>query len=187
MKIVCLGDSLTDHYNVAPEACWVSLLNRETPHTWINQGVSGDTSPGLLTRLQTEVFPQNPDMVLWMGGDNDIMLTGAADLAKACLMAMLHQCTARGIKPVIGIPIPALDIPQRWKAVCDWEKALAESARYVAWLRHFTAALSLRRVDFAGAFEKQGRTLYLPDGMHPSETGHRVMADAVRQSGVFHE
>lgn len=122
MKTVCLGDSLTDHYNVAPEACWVSLLNRETLHTWINQGISGDTSPGLLTRLQTEAFPQNPDMVLWMGGDNDIMLTGSADLAKPCLMAMLHQCTPRGVKPVIGIPIPALDIPQRWKAVCDWKR-----------------------------------------------------------------
>ena len=49
MKIVCLGDSLTAGYKVRPESAWVSILNRETPHTWINCGISGDTttvSPG---------------------------------------------------------------------------------------------------------------------------------------------
>ena len=32
MKIVCLGDSLTTGYNLAPGEGWVDLLNRETPH-----------------------------------------------------------------------------------------------------------------------------------------------------------
>jgi acyl-CoA thioesterase-1 len=187
MKIACLGDSLTAGYNVRREDSWVALLNQETEHTWLNAGISGDTSTGILLRLQTEAFPQNPDAVLWMAGDNDIMLTGSCSEAKSCVMSMIHQCTARGIKPVIGIQFPCLGIPERWKKVCDWQQAMAESQRYIQWLRCLTEAISLRRVDFATAFETHGgKALYQGDLMHPNVMGHRVMADAVRQSGVFH-
>ena len=201
MKIVCLGDSLTAGYRLSSEDCWVQILNRETPHTWINAGISGDTSTGLLVRLQTEVLPQQPDMVLLMGGDNDIMLTGCADpysvktlrssmvtgseeQAKTSLMAMLHQCAARGVKPVVGIPFPIRNIPQRWQAVCDVENARSASLRYIRWLRALTDAISLRRVDFAAAFAAAPLPdeLYQEDGMHPSAAGSRVMADAVLQS-----
>ena len=106
MKIVCLGDSLTTGYNLVPGEGWVDLLNRETPHLWVNAGVAGDTSTGLLVRLQSQALPQKPDMVLFMGGDNDIMLTGSADQAKSAVMAMVHQCVAAGVRPVVGIPYP---------------------------------------------------------------------------------
>ena len=181
MKNICLGDSLTASYHVRPEEGWVTLLGRETPDTWINAGVSGDTSAGMLARLLTEVFPQKPDRVLYMGGDNDILVTGSLDQAKSSLMSILHLCVDREIRPVIGIPIPILDIPQPWQAICDPQKAQALSRQYIHWLREFTAALSLRRVDFASAFcaAPELRVLYLPDGMHPSPLGHRLMADTV--------
>ena len=184
MKIVCLGDSLTAGYRLSSEDCWVQILNRETPHTWINAGVSGDASTGLLVRLQTEVLPQQPDMVLLMGGDNDIMLTGSEEQAKTSLMAMLHQCAARGVKPVVGIPFPIRNIPQRWQAVCDVENARSASLRYIRWLRALTDAISLRRVDLAAALAAAPLPgeLYQEDGMHPSAAGSRVMADAVLQS-----
>lgn len=119
MKNICLGDSLTASYHVRPEEGWVTLLGRETPDTWINAGVSGDTSAGMLARLLTEVFPQKPDRVLYMGGDNDILVTGSLDQAKSSLMSILHLCVDREIRPVIGIPIPILDVPQPWQAICD--------------------------------------------------------------------
>ena len=95
MKNICLGDSLTAGYHVRPEESWVTLLGRETPDTWINAGVSGDTSAGMLVRLLTEVFPQKPDRVLYMGGDNDILVTGSLDQAKSSLMSILHLCVDR--------------------------------------------------------------------------------------------
>lgn len=101
----------------------MELLREQTGDEWINAGVCGDTSTGILVRLQTEVLPQRPDEVLLMGGDNDIMLTGCADQAKSAMMAMIHQCAARGVKPVVGIQFPVLGIPEPWRAVCDWERA----------------------------------------------------------------
>ena len=112
-----------------------------------------------------------------------LLLTGCADQAKSAMMAMIHQCAARGVKPVVGIQFPVLGIPEPWRAVCDWERAQAESAAYIAWLRRLVRAVSLRHVDFAEAFERcGGRALYQADGMHPNAEGNRVMADAVRRA-----
>ena len=167
MKIICLGDSLTAGCGLRRGENWVELLREQTGDEWINAGVCGDTSTGILVRLQTEVLPQRPDEVLLMGGDNDIMLTGCADQAKSAMMAMI---------PVLGIPEP-------WRAVCDWERAQAESAAYIAWLRRLVRAVSLRHVDFAEAFERcGGRALYQADGMHPNAEGNRVMAETVRRA-----
>ena len=183
MKIICLGDSLTAGCGLRRGENWVELLREQTGDEWINAGVCGDTSTGILVRLQTEVLPQRPDEVLLMGGDNDIMLTGCADQAKSAMMAMIHQCAARGVKPVVGIQFPVLGIPEPWRAVCDWERAQAESAAYIAWLRRLVRAVSLLHVDFAEAFERcGGRALYQADGMHPNAEGNRVMADAVRRA-----
>lgn len=114
------GDSLTTGYNLAPGEGWVDLLNRETPHLWVNAGVAGDTSTGLLVRLQSQALPQKPDMILFMGGDNDIMLTGSADQAKSAVMAMVHQCVAAGVRPVVGIPYPVRTIRPSGSRCATW-------------------------------------------------------------------
>ena len=99
MKIICLGDSLTAGCGLRRGENWVELLREQTGDEWINAGVCGDTSTGILVRLQTEVLPQRPDEVLLMGGDNDIMLTGCADQAKS---AMLELGIAPKVQPIRG-------------------------------------------------------------------------------------
>ena len=186
MKIVCLGDSLTEGYLVKPEECWVSLLQRETGEDWINAGVSGDTSGGMLARLVSEVFPLAPDAVLLMGGDNDIMISGSPLSARENLMSMVNLCASRGIQPVVGIPMPMRVAPGNpWLDFLDMETAAAESAAQIQWLRRFTDAFCLRRVDFCAALAQGGTSLLLPDGMHPTAAGHRLMAEAVKSSGFF--
>ena len=73
MKIICLGDSLTAGCGLRRGENWVELLREQTGDEWINAGVCGDTSTGILVRLQTEVLPQRPDEGLhphrgdWLG------------------------------------------------------------------------------------------------------------------------
>ena len=186
MKIICLGDSLTAGCGLRRGENWVELLREQTGDEWINAGVCGDTSTGILVRLQTEVLPQRPDEVLLMGGDNDIMLTGCADQAKSAMMAMIHQCAARGVKPVVGIQFPVLGIPEPWRAVCDWERAQAESAAYIAWLRRLVRAVSLRHVDFAEAFERcGGRALDVALRVRKSQTAARAGDGDLRLCHAF--
>lgn len=182
MEIVCLGDSLTEGYGVRREECWVSLARMKVGHWWHNAGISGDTSLGMLVRLQTQVLPLKPDIVIWLGGYNDILQTASTDQAKSCIMAFLNQCTQAGAKPVIGIPYMITGIPRPWSQVCDKEKGMAALEEYILWLRSLTKAASLRCVDFGPA----GTQLQW-DGMHPNARGHQIMADLVVASGLFGE
>lgn len=182
MKIYCLGDSLTAGYGLNAENCWVSLLNAGTSHIWINGGISGDTSNGMLVRLHTDAFPEKPDYVIWLGGYNDILLTGSADQAKSCVMAFVNHCAAAGVKPVIGIPYLLHCVAAPWNRLCDWQVCRPVLEEYIQWLHRFADAAMLRRIDF------QEAALWLqPDGMHPSAEGNRRMADAVLRCPCFQE
>lgn len=173
MKIYCLGDSMTAAYRIAPEHCWVSLLNQQSSHRWINGGISGDTASGMLVRLHSAALPEKPDAVIWLGGTNDILLTGSSEMAKSCAMAFVNHCAAAGVKPVIGIPYLLRSVAAPWDRLCSWQQCRPVLEEYILWLNRFADAAMLRRVDFkdAGAFLQ-------PDGMHPDEDGHRCMAAA---------
>ena len=182
MKIYCLGDSLTAGYGVDPGENWVSRLNTRTSHTWINGGISGDTSPGMLTRLRTDALLEKPDYVIWLGGFNDILLTGSADQAKSCVMAFVNHCAAAGVRPVIGIPYMIRSVAAPWNRLCDWEACRPVLEEYISWLRRLAEAAMLRRVDF-----REAGNCLLRDGMHPSGEGHCRMAEAVLGCGCFQE
>ena len=51
-KLICLGDSLTFGAGVTRRDCWTSLVQRECGWTVVNRGISGDTTGGMLVRLQ---------------------------------------------------------------------------------------------------------------------------------------
>lgn len=187
MKIVCLGDSITAGCNVDPRDCWVSLLQKETIHEWVNLGVNGDTSMGMLTRLNTEAFPLRPDMVLWLGGTNDLLLTGSDEQIRTAMMAMVNQCAGKKIIPIVGIPIPILEgFISPWPDSEIPERVLKAQGENIQWLRSFTKAFHLRFVDFCDPFRGHAE-LYQSDRLHPNADGHRIMADIVKKSRIFRQ
>jgi lysophospholipase L1-like esterase len=121
------------------------------------------------------------------GGINDILLTESFEAAKANLSAMVNQCAARGVRPIVGIPYPLNpDVPQPWEPLIDFRRAAEIQAAYADWLRLFIQTFRLRFVDFdktwRNDFSPAARAqLYLPDGLHPSPAGHRRIADEILQ------
>lgn len=185
MKIVCLGDSLTSCPGVEKSVRWITLLERETKHHWVCEGVPGDTVAGMTARLQS-ILLQKPDAVFLLGGVNDILISGNSNSAKVGMMSLIHQCVAAGVKPVVGIPYEVIQIPPELEIICDWQNAKCELSSYVLWLRTLKNVFHLRSVDFAEAFAATERTKVLqPDGMHPSEAGCRLMANAIIENGFF--
>ena len=178
MKLVCLGDSMTACPGVRKSERWTALLEKETAHEWICAGVPGDTTGGMLARLQT-ALGEKPDAVLLMGGVNDILVSGDCGLAKAGMMALIHQCVAAGVKPIVGIPYRIAGIPKEWEGLCGCG-AVEALTLYIEWLRELCAVFHLRFVDFAAGFERaEMNGLLLPDGLHPSAEGCRLMAKTV--------
>ena len=83
MKLICLGDSLTFGYGVRASQRWTHLCAQHTGWKIVNEGVSGDTTGGMLARLAARVLPElrsgSADelfqRILLMGGTNDVFLS----------------------------------------------------------------------------------------------------------------
>jgi acyl-CoA thioesterase I len=68
--LVCFGDSLTEG---TIGASYVELLRAQLPSVRVvNTGINGDTTLNLLRRVERDVAPQRPDLVLLLVGLNDV-------------------------------------------------------------------------------------------------------------------
>lgn len=188
MTLICLGDSLTFGYGVPRNRCWTSLAQKDSGFRIVNMGISGDTTGGMLTRLNTKIlndqcfqrFRENQPRVLLMGGTNDIFYSGSSMAARSNIGAMVHQLRTRGSEPLVGIaPTPVLDrVPQNWAGILTAETP-AEIAAYTEWLCRWCAAFSVQTIDFRPLFLTENglpdADAYL-DGLHPNQEGHARMA-----------
>lgn len=184
MRTLCLGDSLTYGYGVKPDENWVFLLN--TPcSTFINKGINGDTTGGMLARFVHDAVQERPNYLFLEGGLNDLIAGLSQTVPQANYYAMIHQAFHHNMIPVVCTCLPLIPEEARGKwpeftnfdLVCERYQALRE------WLLTFCRAYDLLHVDFYGEFQKvlsqnPGKDLYL-DGVHPTAEGHRIMADIV--------
>lgn len=185
MKLVCIGDSLTFGYGVHSSQRWVHLSALQTDWEITNEGISGDTTGGMLVRLRTlladrDMHAQRPQIML-MGGANDIFFSGTDICARANMGAMLNQLLSMGMRTMIGIPTPicAEAAPLAWADVVDFHSAERQLEQYCTWLRRFGRCFGAECVDFrADFFDADGRLRreLLLDGLHPTPEGHRLMA-----------
>jgi lysophospholipase L1-like esterase len=68
--LVCFGDSLTEG---AIGAAYVEVLREQLPGVRVvNAGINGDTTLNLLRRVERDVAPHRPDLVVVLVGLNDV-------------------------------------------------------------------------------------------------------------------
>lgn len=187
MKVICLGDSLTYGYGVARAVTWTALLSdgADGPEV-VNRGISGDTTGGMLARLETDVLAEKSDLVLLMGGSNDIFFGRDLAAAKCNMAAIVFQCMAQGRKVVLGIPFPVLEkgLADQWKPFAGGEEAKRLLGEYGRWLVEFGREFGIPVLDLREALpreEKARLSCYL-DGIHLSPEGHRLVAEFLRKN-----
>ncbi|WP_326908004.1 GDSL-type esterase/lipase family protein [Sedimentibacter sp. MB31-C6] len=182
MKIVCLGDSLTYGYMIRRSKIWTNLSQDKTGFEIINEGISGDTSGGMLCRIKHSVYDKNPQVVFIMGGINDLIAGADLGVVTSNIMSMTHQSLAKAILPIIGIPpkINIDNIQKNWAEFTDFNKIAEEHNKYHDWVLEFCKCFKVKYIDFYTEFEKEAGTnfknLFL-DGLHPNEEGHEIMAE----------
>lgn len=187
MKIICLGDSLTYGYGVARAVTWTALLSNgaDGPEV-VNRGISGDTTGGMLARLETDVLAEDSDLVLLMGGSNDIFFGRDLAAAKCNMAAIVFQCMAHRRKVVLGIPFPVLEkgLADQWKPFAGGEEVRRLLGEYGRWLVEFGREFGIPVLDLGEALpreEKDRISCYL-DGIHLSPGGHRLVAEFLREN-----
>lgn len=181
MKIVCLGDSLTYGYGVGRRKVWTTLASEETGHGFVNKGINGDTTGGMLARFTEDVVGEAPDSVLIMGGSNDFIMGEPVSAVRANMSAMAYRALSLGILPVLGVQIdihPEMIRPD-WAAFTDFQAVRRKTRAYREDLIRFCGTFNLRMIDFYDIFMEEepgaGRNFY-SDGLHLNEAGHRHLA-----------
>lgn len=170
-SIAALGDSITAGYRI-PGAYleWLGEWRGVPVH---NFGVAGDTTEGMLRRLPDLLATgPTPQIVIVMGGTNDIAHGWPAERTVGNLDAITRAVRATGREPVLVCPPPA--------------GALSEPAQRslrVA-IREYATRTRVRVIDPWDALEDRshpGRTRpeLAMDGVHPSAAGQRALARAI--------
>lgn len=174
LHISALGDSLTVGYMVGHGYFhqFLARLRREYPDCNItaeNHGICGDTARGGLRRFTQASHPVPQLAIVQFGLNDAFMGIGASDFQSSLqrLVAEFQRLDAQ----VLLVPPPVL------RDEADNSVARPFIQAHVA-VAKATGALV---ADIAGAWEAHSQTedLWLFDGVHPSEQGYTIMADAV--------
>lgn len=185
MKLLCLGDSLTYGYDVNYTYRWTTRLAKRCGMTVCNEGVCGDTTGGMLYRVQHMAL-SGFDAFFFMGGSNDILLDVPMAETQQHMEAIAAVLQAAGKPVYVGIPL----LTKEESAVFGWQRRddvarhNEDLRQYRQWLLYLAEKRHLTIVDFyeavrQGELTKQA-SLYA-DGVHPNEDGYGVMADLAAQ------
>ncbi|CAB1058931.1 hypothetical protein D1BOALGB6SA_3689 [Olavius sp. associated proteobacterium Delta 1] len=185
IKMVCHGDSLTEASDLDKNHTWPLLVENKLNLKIINSGIGGDTSGGLLSRFYEDVVRHQPDLVVILGGTNDLWWDLAVNLIQANIFAMACQAQFHNIIPIVGLPLPLLMENIQHQAmmapIAGWQKCVQKLSDLVTALKTSAGESDIVCLDFYYPFlDKNGNPLgkyYLADGLHPNQQGHRLMAE----------
>ena len=183
--LVCHGDSLTSPDELDRMSIWPSLVESRLKINVINSGIGGDTSGGLLSRFYPGVVQHRPDVVLIMGGTNDLWWNLEIKMIVANIFSMTCQAEHHDIVPLVGLPLPIVV-----EKACEQEFAAPEGGYDNCTEKLASLAKTLARaakqndivcLDFYHPFcDNSGSAMgkyFLDDGLHPNKDGHRQIAE----------
>jgi len=185
ITFVALGDSLT--YGFAPFGRglpYTSYLDNmviaeqgrrglgDVDFVFVNLGVNGDTTRGMLGRLKSEVAPIGADYVIVWGGINDLFGGRSPSEVMESLAKIYARARRLGVEPVACTLTSIIQqnpiVPKIWE-LNDLIKAYCGENR-------------IRLVDLFGATSDESGLLvegYSSDGAHLNAKGNRRIASAV--------
>ena len=180
VKFAALGDSIThggaSFIPAGQLSCqWETFC--EFPIK--NIGLSGDTTAHMIERFERDVLPFQPEVLIILGGLNDIRGGATAEEVIANLKILREKCEANGITPYIGTLTPMNAEIIRGRKINLTEKNWrGERAKVNRWI--------LANGGFeitAGLADKTGelRADFTPDGLHPNLRGKILIGKAVEK------
>ena len=183
--IVCHGDSLTEGADLEKSYTWPQLVENKIKVTVLNRGIGGDTSGGLLARFQHDVVQNKPDLVVILGGTNDLWWDLDINLILANIFAMACQAQHRDIVPVVGLPLPLfmenIRNQNMMAPIAGWDRCINKLSELVDALAVAAKESEIACLDFYHPFldthQKVRGDYFLEDGLHPNKKGQRLMAE----------
>jgi lysophospholipase L1-like esterase len=175
-RVVFMGNSITEGWQQ-----YFPTMFAGKPY--INRGISGQTTPQMLVRFRPDVVALKPKVVVILAGTNDIAgNTGPStlEMIEDNIASMADIARANGIKVVLSSVLPVFDYP--------WKPGLEPAPKIIAlnkWLKDYAAKHGAIYLDYHSPMaDARGgmRDGLASDGVHPNETGYRLMAPLAEQA-----
>lgn len=177
-RVVFMGDSITDSWSNPQFGGFFP------GKSYVNRGISGQTTPQMLIRFRPDVIALQPRAVIILAGTNDIAgNTGPMTLeeTEGNLASMAELAHAHGIRVVLSSVMPVSDLTGAdGKKIIQTGKRPPEKILAVnEWIKKFSAADGDVYLDYFSAMvDENGRfkAELTYDGLHPNAKGYAVMA-----------
>jgi lysophospholipase L1-like esterase len=168
--VVFLGDSITSQWNLTPAFPGYKVANR---------GIAGDTTRGMLCRLEDNVLALRPKAMVLLGGINDLFGPGTPETIGANLRSILELARKTSDMPIFVCEVlPCRGRPR--ERVMATNAALAKVAGDFANVYLIKTHAPLLKADGA-----QDESLF-PDGTHPNEAGYAVLQKTLASALAKH-
>jgi len=159
--VVFFGDSITQGYGVRPDESFPAVVGHSLGVPFVNAGVPGDTMAAGLARLEWDVLPHRPRLVVVEFGGNDFLRRVPVEETLRSLETIVSTLIQEGVIVVIlEVTVGLGDDSYRngYQAVADRHGAVL--VRDI--LRGIVANPDLKA-----------------DTIHPNAKGHRLIAERV--------
>lgn len=175
-RVVFIGNSITQG--------WIEVNpNFFVGKSYINRGISGQTTPQMLVRFRSDVVNLKPKVVVILAGTNDIAgNTGPStlEMIEDNIASMVEIANANNIKVVLCSILPAYDYP--WKTGLEPAQKIVDLNK---WIKEYAVKNKIIYVDYFAPMADQRNGLkkeYSEDGVHPNLAGYKVMEPIVENA-----
>ena len=155
-------------------------------NSYINRGISGQTTPQMLIRFKPDVINLKPKAVVILAGINDIAgNTGPMQVENIAenIQSMAEISKANEIQVLICSVLPAIDFP--------WSPGLNPSTKVLRLnklLKNYCRENNIFYVDYYSSMVDKNGGLKVPeytssdDLVHPNKKGYEVMSNIIQDS-----
>ena len=168
--IVIFGDSLSAGYGIDVDQSWATLLQTRLKeqgyeHKVINASITGETTEGGATRIDSALQDFSPDLIILELGGNDGLRGFPANRMKANLETIVTRAKATGAAVILlGIRIPT-NYGARYSAAFENVFRQVSTDLDVEWIEFFMAGIAMND------------ELLLDDRIHPNAAAQPILLD----------
>ncbi|HBS88219.1 MAG: acylhydrolase [Bacteroidetes bacterium GWF2_38_335] len=168
-RIVFMGNSITEFWKIIDSSFFEG-------NSYVNRGISGQTTPQMLIRFRQDVIDLKPKVVVILAGINDIAEnTGPTTIEDIYgnIVSMAELASANGIKTIISSVLPANNFPWR-PDIKPAEKVIELNSL----LEKYCVENGIVYLDYYSSMVDSQKGLdekYTDDGVHPTLAGYQIM------------
>lgn len=148
--------------------------------TFINRGISGQTSTEMLVRFRTDVINLKPKVVVILAGTNDIAgntLFRGLEIVAGNISSMAELASQNNIKVILCSVLPAANFPWRKGKNPDIKIPLLNRL-----IKDYAQKKGFYYLDYYNLMNDGNNGLkkdYGNDGVHPNMNGYKLMQKMV--------